>query len=40
MLENLNIRDGLFIFSLLVMRVRSRAIRKPRIVAHRAESFR
>lgn len=40
MLENLNTCDGFFIFSLFVMRVRSRAVRKPRAVAHRAESFR
>lgn len=39
MLENLNICDGFFIFSLFVIRVRSRAARKPRAVAHRAESF-
>lgn len=39
MLENLNICDGVFIFSLFVIRVRSRAARKPRAVAHRAESF-
>lgn len=39
MLENLNICDGLFIFSLLVIEVRSRVIRKPRMVAYRAESF-
>lgn len=38
-LENLNICDGFFIFSLFVIRVRSRAARKPRAVAHRAESF-
>ncbi|EPJ32008.1 putative membrane protein, partial [Chlamydia psittaci 03DC35] len=29
MLENLNVCDGLFIFSLLVVAVRSRVIRKP-----------
>lgn len=40
MLENLNTCDGFFIFSLFVMRVRSRAARNPRAVAHRAESFR
>lgn len=39
MLENLNICDGFFIFSLFVIRVMSRAARKPRAVAHRAESF-
>lgn len=39
MLENLNICDGFFIFSLFVIRVRSRAARKPRAVAYRAESF-
>lgn len=39
MLENLNVCDGLFIFSLLVVAVRSRIIREPRIVAYRAESF-
>lgn len=39
MLENLNICVGFFIFSLFVIRVRSRAARKPRAVVHRAESF-
>lgn len=32
--------DGVFILRLLVMRVRSRAIRKPRVVTHRAKYFR
>lgn len=40
MLENLNVRDGVFTFNLLAMRVRSRAVMKPRVVMYRAESFR
>lgn len=40
MLENLNICDGVLILRLLVIRVRSRAIKKPRMVTHRARSFR
>lgn len=40
MLENLSICDGFFTFSLLVIRARSRAVRKPRAVASRAESLR
>ncbi len=39
-LENLNICDGVIILRLLVMNIRSRAIRKPRVVTHRARSFR
>lgn len=38
-LENLNICDGFFVFSLFVIRMRSKAVRKPKAVAHRAESF-
>ena len=40
MLENWNICDGFFTCSLLVIRARSRAVRKPRAVAYRAESLR
>lgn len=40
MLENLNICDGVYILRLLVIRAKSRAIRKPRVVTHRAKSFR
>lgn len=40
MLENLNMCDGVFILRLLVIRVRSRAIKKPRVATDRARSFR
>lgn len=32
--------DGMFILRLLVIRVRSSAIKKPRVVTHKARSFR
>lgn len=40
MLENLNVCGGVFTFNLLVMRIRSRVIMKPRAVMYRAKSFR
>lgn len=39
MLEKLNMYSGVFIISLLVMRLRSKITRNPRAVTFSAESF-